>query len=924
MAETNIPLRVIVQPKAFHRERYSCEIDRSRNRSQRFIRAESNPHHLDYPTIEIPNHWNSQTLYIRVTLVTVRSEQVPVTCIHPYSIDASELNVIKDLERNTLYFPISEQELHSGHEKDIIRVDDLHDARKIIEAYQLGKSQLLFSLAELFDNDPLPVIYDVTSVYSCIMTATAAMPINNEELNVRCSPKKGCWEGGDDILMFVPKIDKRKVCQVHFENLSSNIKIPIPFKFVDMKTIAFKTPPCPVQATGNERIEIPLVVSQSGEEIARINFLYQSCDTCSNCDVNSMFDSSDSLNADEQTSPLDMCLDNNDTSIFILDCNKISAEDVDFDEKKWETLINSDEVFTQQFSKSINTTDPSNLNINKKDIVKLSVNSLKITTFINSNKFIHTGRSMTIFIPPCSNQRVRYENECEKILRYLSVPNKRTMTIEIPDLRDIFAISDTIWIRITRTTIDHRNDHLIFYHPYPTWIKDRNARIHNGSIFLQITDRDMKNGFIEIDTLALIRLKQDDLAKINTLGIYSRTQLNFLVFHHTYDDDEFNRLPTGISLYSISQVPNNEHHNDVDSNLLEPLNELSPTSSTDEFIKKILDSDAPSPFTFLYDLDESLFPGYEFDENQIEDTFEGLPNEATTTTATINAENNNGNFVNGTSSESISNEHENLKPDDNKSVLKQSSDDISLQMIDNSIEQRTMIFESQPPASIRYRYGSDGKRQIDKSRTKPSIVKLPPGLKDIKLNSNQSFGLRLGLITYSENLLDEINFHVNKLEYHSNDVHKFNDNTVGILLTPRNIEEERIVLSRQSIVKTTLNNYKPKLIPLCLTGIPNDPNENMNEKISVREAKEMYKKFNLKASRIICQLVIKQNDLWHFTNIKCETQVIQDKDQKSKTQKRSAKTTESDEDELLDECPSASKPKSKPKSKSTKRKKRSA
>ncbi|CAF3473574.1 unnamed protein product [Rotaria sp. Silwood1] len=528
MAETNIPLRVIVQPKAFHRERYSCEIDRSRNRSQRFIRAESNPHHLDYPTIEIPNHWNSQTLYIRVTLVTVRSEQVPVTCIHPYSIDASELNVIKDLERNTLYFPISEQELHSGHEKDIIRVDDLHDARKIIEAYQLGKSQLLFSLAELFDNDPLPVIYDVTSVYSCIMTATAAMPINNEELNVRCSPKKGCWEGGDDILMFVPKIDKRKVCQVHFENLSSNIKIPIPFKFVDMKTIAFKTPPCPVQATGNERIEIPLVVSQSGEEIARINFLYQSCDTCSNCDVNSMFDSSDSLNADEQTSPLDMCLDNNDTSIFILDCNKISAEDVDFDEKKWETLINSDEVFTQQFSKSINTTDPSNLNINKKDIVKLSVNSLKITTFINSNKFIHTGRSMTIFIPPCSNQRVRYENECEKILRYLSVPNKRTMTIEIPDLRDIFAISDTIWIRITRTTIDHRNDHLIFYHPYPTWIKDRNARIHNGSIFLQITDRDMKNGFIEIDTLALIRLKQDDLAKINTLGIYSRTQLNFL------------------------------------------------------------------------------------------------------------------------------------------------------------------------------------------------------------------------------------------------------------------------------------------------------------------------------------------------------------------------------------------------------------
>ncbi|CAF3428509.1 unnamed protein product [Rotaria sp. Silwood1] len=642
MTHPSEKLRIIAQPKAFYRERYCSETDPSKHRAQRFIRADDDIGKHEYPTVQIPLKWRdlNRDSYIRVTLVTIFSEKVPVICIHPYIIDTPENHVLRDSHHNSLYFPITKDDVLSGHKSfrinrkkmvqhdlksygplhlfdlnqdDIQRVANSHDAKQIIETYQLWKSQLVFTVAERLSNDNLPIPIPSTSVTSQIMCDEASRrekPSNNhidcitmfDDDTIRCTPKKGDWNGGDEILMTIPRLDKRKI------------------------------------------------------------------------------------------------------------------------------------------------------------------------------------------------------------------------------------------------------------------------------------------------------------------------------FHHTYDDDEFNRLPTGISLYSISQVPNNEHHNDVDSNLLEPLNELSPTSSTDEFIKKILDSDAPSPFTFLYDLDESLFPGYEFDENQIEDTFEGLPNEATTTTATINAENNNGNFVNGTSSESISNEHENLKPDDNKSVLKQSSDDISLQMIDNSIEQRTMIFESQPPASIRYRYGSDGKRQIDKSRTKPSIIKLPPGLKDIKLNSNQSFGLRLGLITYSENLLDEINFHVNKLEYHSNDVHKFNDNTVGILLTPRNIEEERIVLSRQSIVKTTLNNYKRKLIPLCLTGIPNDPNENMNEKISVREAKEMYKKFNLKASRIICQLVIKQNDLWHFTNIKCETQVIQDKDQKSKTQKRSAKTTESDEDELLDECPSTSKPKSK----STKRKKRSA
>lgn len=52
-------------------------------------------------------------------------------------------------------------------------------------------------------------------------------------------------------------------------------------------------------------------------------------------------------------------------------------------------------------------------------------------------------------------------------------------------------------MRITRTTADHRKDNLVFYHPYPTWIKDRNARIHHGSIFIQITEKEIDNGLME-------------------------------------------------------------------------------------------------------------------------------------------------------------------------------------------------------------------------------------------------------------------------------------------------------------------------------------------------------------------------------------------------------------------------------------------
>ncbi len=36
-----------------------------------------------------------------------------------------------------------------------------------------------------------------------------------------------------------------------------------------------------------------------------------------------------------------------------------------------------------------------------------------------------------ILIPPSSNQRVRYENECRNIFRYISVPNNKTMTIKV-------------------------------------------------------------------------------------------------------------------------------------------------------------------------------------------------------------------------------------------------------------------------------------------------------------------------------------------------------------------------------------------------------------------------------------------------------------------------------------------------------------
>jgi hypothetical protein len=55
----------------------------------------------------------------------------------------------------------------------------------------------------------------------------------------------------------------------NIENIQVNL--------VDTRTISFFTPPCPIPSTGHQSIEISFVVLQGNEEIARVNFLYQSC-----------------------------------------------------------------------------------------------------------------------------------------------------------------------------------------------------------------------------------------------------------------------------------------------------------------------------------------------------------------------------------------------------------------------------------------------------------------------------------------------------------------------------------------------------------------------------------------------------------------------------------------------------------------------
>ncbi|CAF4709860.1 unnamed protein product [Rotaria sp. Silwood1] len=328
MTHPSEKLRIIAQPKAFYRERYCSETDPSKHRAQRFIRADDDIGKHEYPTVQIPLKWRdlNRDSYIRVTLVTIFSEKVPVICIHPYIIDTPENHVLRDSHHNSLYFPITKDDVLSGHKSfrinrkkmvqhdlksygplhlfdlnqdDIQRVANSHDAKQIIETYQLWKSQLVFTVAERLSNNNLPIPIPSTSVTSQIMCDEASRrekePSNNhidcitmlDDDTVRCTPKKGDWNGGDEILMTIPRLDKRKIFNIYFDYGSMGRLGDIKVTFVDSKTIFFQTPPCQM-LIAEQNFTVPIIVTQNDLVIAHIDFIYltpmkTTINLCSRC-----------------------------------------------------------------------------------------------------------------------------------------------------------------------------------------------------------------------------------------------------------------------------------------------------------------------------------------------------------------------------------------------------------------------------------------------------------------------------------------------------------------------------------------------------------------------------------------------------------------------------------------------------------------
>ncbi|CAF1264788.1 unnamed protein product, partial [Adineta steineri] len=147
--------------------------------------------------------------------------------------------------------------------------------------YQVKKSQLVFTIAERFDNNPIPVPMPYTSVISQIMTDIAndtqkSFMIHAADTfieTIQCIPQKADWKGGDQILIIMPYLIKQKEYSVVFD-FGSCGKLPAyDIKPFDRKILSFRAPPCQLLPR-NEDVKVSIIITENNVTFPPIDFYY--------------------------------------------------------------------------------------------------------------------------------------------------------------------------------------------------------------------------------------------------------------------------------------------------------------------------------------------------------------------------------------------------------------------------------------------------------------------------------------------------------------------------------------------------------------------------------------------------------------------------------------------------------------------------
>ncbi|CAF1195166.1 unnamed protein product [Adineta ricciae] len=153
------------------------------------------------------------------------------------------------------------------------------------------------------------------------------------------------------------------------------------------------------------------------------------------------------------------------------------------------------------------------------------------SNLVNSTETIATHQILRFRTPPFLNQRARYASDHNIFFRYISAPDNNRISFHALQLRDGLAPDISVVMRVTRTTNPYES--VTICHPYPLWVNDPKAQVHQGSLLLDITKEIRNNEEISFENLMMVRLGQSPLKEMTQWPIFTTNQLDYNDFHQT-------------------------------------------------------------------------------------------------------------------------------------------------------------------------------------------------------------------------------------------------------------------------------------------------------------------------------------------------------------------------------------------------------
>ncbi|CAF1260117.1 unnamed protein product [Adineta ricciae] len=191
------------------------------------------------------------------------------------------------------------------------------------------------------------------------------------------------------------------------------------------------------------------------------------------------------------------------------------------------------QAMAQLFDEDFPSSSETSTTLSENPVVKSNFNVR--SNLVNSTEIIVTNQILQFRTSPFLSQRVRYASDHNIFFRYISAPENNRISFHALQLRDRLPPDVSVVMRVTRTTNPYESVKIC--HPYPLWVKDPKAQVHQGSLLLDVTTEIRNNDEISFENLMMERLTQGLLKRMTQWPIFTPNQLDYNNFHQSGTTD---------------------------------------------------------------------------------------------------------------------------------------------------------------------------------------------------------------------------------------------------------------------------------------------------------------------------------------------------------------------------------------------------